>query len=98
MEFSPPRTSGAVHRGAQRLKVSILSHFVFSSHGMQFSALVACVAALLPLLTSAFTISDVTSKAAATFAKRDTVSDILTDIENAASCTACEVQHLARPS
>lgn len=47
--------------------------------------------AALPLLVSTFTLSDVTSKAATTFAKRDTVSDILTDIEDAASCTACEV-------
>lgn len=51
---------------------------------MRFFNTVGLVAAL-PLLTSAFTISDVTSKAASTFAKRDTVSDILTDIEDAAS-------------
>ena len=58
---------------------------------MKLSNLVAFVSTTLLALASAFTISDVTSKAATTFAKRDTVSDILTDIEDAASCTACEV-------
>jgi len=58
---------------------------------MKLSNLVGLMTAL-PVLTSALTISDVTSKAAKTFAKRDTVSDILTDIEDAASCTACEVK------
>lgn len=28
-------------------------------------------------------------------AKKDTISDILTDIEDAASCTACEVRAIA---
>lgn len=63
---------------------------------MKLSNLVGLVAAALPVLTSALTISEITSKAAKTFAKRDTVSDILTDIEDAASCTACEVE--SRPS
>ncbi len=58
---------------------------------MKFSNLVALMGTALPLFVSGLTISDVMSKAATTFAKRDTVSDILTDIEDAASCTACEV-------
>ena len=52
---------------------------------MKFFNIIGLAVAALPVLTSAFTISDVTSKAATTFAKRSTVSDILADIENAAS-------------
>jgi sphingomyelin phosphodiesterase len=44
----------------------------------------------LHTFTSALAISDTTNAALSTFAKRSTVSDILTDIEDAASCTACE--------
>lgn len=62
--------------------------------------------ALLPFISKAYSsssVSDVTAKSIKAFAiregvsersdvvKRDTVSEILSDIENAASCTACEV-------
>jgi sphingomyelin phosphodiesterase len=67
---------------------------------MKLSNFLSLVIATGAVLTSALTISDITSKAATTFAKRDTVSDILTDIEDAASCTACEARELSilRPS
>jgi hypothetical protein len=58
---------------------------------MRFSNIIGLLAAL-PALTSAFTISDVTSKAATSFAKRSTVSEILTDLEDAAS--KLESRHL----
>ncbi|KUJ07393.1 calcineurin-like phosphoesterase [Mollisia scopiformis] len=45
---------------------------------------------VLPTLTFALAISDTTNSALSAFGKRSTVSDILTDIEDAASCTACE--------
>jgi len=57
---------------------------------MRFTSLLGLLA-VTPVLVAAFTVSDVTSKAASRYAKRDTVSDILTDIEDAAECTACEV-------
>lgn len=44
----------------------------------------------LPPVAAALAISDTTNAALSAFAKRSTVSDILTDIEDAASCTACE--------
>lgn len=49
---------------------------------------------LLPTATSALTVSDVLSRSVAayahTVARRDLVSDILTDIEDLADCTACQ--------
>lgn len=44
----------------------------------------------LSIMTSALAISETTSVALSAFAKRSTVSDILTDIEDATTCTACE--------
>jgi sphingomyelin phosphodiesterase len=61
---------------------------------MKLSDLVSLAALALPVFTSALTVSDVTVKAASilgAFAKRDLASDILTDIEDATTCTGCEV-------
>ncbi|PMD25630.1 sphingomyelin phosphodiesterase [Hyaloscypha hepaticicola] len=57
---------------------------------MRFSSIVAGVLAILPVFTSGLTISDTTGRALNAYSKRSTVSDIVSDIENAASCSACE--------
>jgi sphingomyelin phosphodiesterase len=49
------------------------------------------VLAALPLFTAGLTISETTGQALNAFGKRSTVSDILTDIEDAATCVACNV-------
>lgn len=59
---------------------------------MRFSTLTGLALSALPILTSALVVSDVTSQALTAFGKRSTVSTILTDIEDAASCVACEVR------
>lgn len=41
-------------------------------------------------LSSALAITETTNEALSAFGKRSTISDILTDIEDAVSCTACE--------
>lgn len=71
---------------------NILS-FICSSGKMRFSSIVAGVLAILPVFTSGLTISDTTGRALNAYSKRSTVSDIVSDIENAASCSACEVWH-----
>lgn len=57
---------------------------------MRFSSIVGFVVAALPVLTSGLAISETTAQSLNAFGKRDTISTILTDIENAASCAACE--------
>lgn len=44
----------------------------------------------LPFISSVLAFSETTERAVSAFAKRDTISDILTDIEDAATCDACE--------
>ncbi|KAH7364647.1 Metallo-dependent phosphatase-like protein [Rhexocercosporidium sp. MPI-PUGE-AT-0058] len=57
---------------------------------MLLSNFFAFVGATLPILVSSLSISDVTSKSASLYTKKDTVSDILKAVEDAATCTACE--------
>jgi hypothetical protein len=60
---------------------------------MKFSTLVLG-ALVLPALSGGVTVSDAMHRslaAYANYAKRDIVSTILTDIEQAATCAACEV-------
>ncbi|RDW63867.1 sphingomyelin phosphodiesterase [Coleophoma crateriformis] len=59
---------------------------------MKFLSIVGLLSTALPLLTNALTISDVTRQSIEGLAlsKRTTISTILTDIEDAATCTACE--------
>jgi sphingomyelin phosphodiesterase len=45
----------------------------------------------LPVLSQALTAGDVTRDALQGLAKRDLVSDVVADIKNAATCSACEV-------
>ena len=66
---------------------------VRSSVKMRFSSIVAGALAVLPVFTSGLTISDTTGRSLNALSKRSTVSDILSDIEHAASCSACEVCH-----
>lgn len=54
--------------------------------------LVAIAAFALPLLVTALSISDTTSQSLSAFGKRDTISTILTDIEDLAECAGCEVR------
>jgi len=59
---------------------------------MRFSSFVVSgVLAALPVLSSGFAVSETTGQALSAFGKRDTLSDILTDIEDALSCVACNV-------
>jgi len=60
---------------------------------MKFTNLTGLVISVLPFLTAGLVISDVTGKTLSAFGKRSTVSTILADIEDAASCVACEVRH-----
>lgn len=57
---------------------------------MKLSSVFAPLLLALPTLTSVLAISETTNEALSAFGKRSTISDILTDIEDAASCTACE--------
>jgi len=57
---------------------------------MKLSVIFGLVTAVLPVLTTSFTISETTSKSLSHLQKRDTISEILTDIEDAATCVACE--------
>ena len=59
---------------------------------MKPAQLFGLAALLLPIGASAVSLSDTTRNAASIVSKRDTVSTILADIENAATCTACEVR------
>lgn len=54
------------------------------------------VLAALPVFASGLAISETTGQALTTFGKRDTVSSILTEIEDAASCVACNVRLTTR--
>jgi len=58
---------------------------------MRFSSIVGGVLASLPVFTAGIALSDTTGQALNAFGKRSTVSDILTDIEDAATCVACNV-------
>lgn len=58
---------------------------------MQVSSFLSFVALAFPVLIAALAISDTTSHSLSAFGKRDTVSTILTDLENLATCAACEV-------
>ncbi|CZR64135.1 related to acid sphingomyelinase [Phialocephala subalpina] len=57
---------------------------------MKLSSLFAPVLLVVPAFVSGLAISETTNEALSAFGKRSTISDILTDIEDAASCTACE--------
>jgi sphingomyelin phosphodiesterase len=59
---------------------------------MKFANLFGLVAVGLPILSSALAVSGTTERSLAAIGKRNTVSDILTEIEDAATCTACEVK------
>ena len=59
---------------------------------MKISQFVSLLATVLPICTSVVALSDTTINTVSDFTKRSTVSTILADIENAATCTACEVQ------
>jgi hypothetical protein len=65
--------------------------FISASIKMRFSSIVGGVLAVLPALTAGLTISETTGQALSAFGKRSTVSDILTDIEDATTCVACNV-------
>ncbi|KAH8776915.1 Metallo-dependent phosphatase-like protein, partial [Hyaloscypha finlandica] len=58
---------------------------------MRFSTIVGGLLAALPVFTSGLTLSETTGQSLSAFGKRSTVSDILTDIEDAATCVACNV-------
>jgi hypothetical protein len=58
---------------------------------MRLAKLARLVAAVLPIIASAVAISGATSNATPHFSKRSTVGTILADIEDAATCAACEV-------
>ena len=58
---------------------------------MRFSSIVGGVLAALPVFTAGLTLSETTGQALSAFGKRSTVSEILTDIEDAATCVACNV-------
>jgi sphingomyelin phosphodiesterase len=58
---------------------------------MRFSNIAALVATVLPILTNGLGLSETTSNALSAYGKRSTVSTILADIEDAATCVACEV-------
>ncbi|PMD54294.1 sphingomyelin phosphodiesterase [Hyaloscypha bicolor E] len=58
---------------------------------MRFLTIVGGLLAALPAFTSSLTLSETTGQALSAFGKRSTVSDILTDIEDATTCVACNV-------
>jgi hypothetical protein len=61
---------------------------------MKFPTLVLGALGVLPALSSGVTVSDAMQRslaAYANYAKRDIVSTILSDIEHATTCVACEV-------
>jgi sphingomyelin phosphodiesterase len=63
---------------------------------MRFSSFVNALGAVavLPVVATALSVSDVMRKSVDAYAraqKRSLVSEILTDIEDLAECTACEV-------
>lgn len=60
---------------------------------MKFSNLAILVVTALSGCAQAIAISETTINSLSTFGKRSTLSTILADIEDAASCTACEVYH-----
>jgi sphingomyelin phosphodiesterase len=59
---------------------------------MRFSSIVGGLLAVLPVFTAGLALSETTGQALNAFGKRSTLSDILTDIEDAATCTACNVR------
>jgi sphingomyelin phosphodiesterase len=58
---------------------------------MKFSNIAGLVVVVLPIFTSGLGLSETTSNALSAYGKRSTVSTILADIEDAATCVACEV-------
>lgn len=59
---------------------------------MSFAQLAGFVATILPICASAVALSETNINWASAFVKISAISTILTDIENAATYTACEVQ------
>ncbi len=58
---------------------------------MRFSTLTTGAVVALSVLARVGAVSETMGGALNAFAKRSTVSDILTEIEDAATCAACEV-------
>jgi hypothetical protein len=70
------------------------SRIAKKAYFMKFSTLVLGALGVLPALSSGITVSDAMQRslaAYANYAKRDIVSTILNDIEQATTCAACEV-------
>jgi hypothetical protein len=58
---------------------------------MRFSSIVGIVVVAVPVFISALAISTTPSQSLNAFGKRDVVSEILNDIEDAITCVACNV-------
>lgn len=58
---------------------------------MRFSSIVGIVLVAVPVFTSALAISTTPGQSLNAFSKRNVVSEILNDIEDAITCVACNV-------